>query len=189
MLHFRAATQHQVIGHQGGLQKGYQTIEAANDAWAHGLTTETAYGNGILGPTPTRKQQTRKQPTKAVTSVEEITSRAAGLSLSGDEVNPPGALQWATGTNCQQSLPPFSMDFKHGPMPSISTPVPSYPATYAKNMNLPQSITGPSVQSQASPSMQTISNPWWVVIQGSYPGVYHERYVVHYTLFLYLFYF
>ena len=93
MLHFRAATQHQVIGHQGGLQKGYQTIEAANDAWAHGLTTETAYGNGILGPTPTRKQQTRKQPTKAVTSVEEITSRAAGLSLSGDEVNPPGASQ------------------------------------------------------------------------------------------------
>jgi hypothetical protein len=35
--------------------------------------------------------------------------------------------------------------------------------------------------------MQTISDPWWVVVQGSYPGVYHERYVIHYTLFPYLF--
>ena len=35
--------------------------------------------------------------------------------------------------------------------------------------------------------MQTIGDPWWVVVQGSYPGVYRERYVVHYTPFLYLF--
>jgi hypothetical protein len=185
MLYFRAATQQQVTGHQGGLQKGYQTVDAANDAWAHGLATQTAYGSGKLGPTPTRKRRARKQPTKAAASVEEIASRAAGLSLSGNEVSPPRTSQRVIGANTQRSLPPLSTNFKCGPVPSISTPVQSHPGAYAKTTKLTRSIAGPSVQ--ASPSMQTIGDPWWVVIQGSYPGVYHERYVVHYTLFLYLF--
>ena len=182
MLYSRAATQHQVIGHRGGLQKGYQTIEAANDAWAHGLATQTAYRSGQLGPTTTRKQQTRKKPTKAVASVEEIASRAAGLSLSGNEVSPPRASRQAIGTNAQRSSPLPSTNVKRGPVPSISTPVVtrSHPAVYAKTTKLTQSIAGPSVQSQASPSMQTIGDPWWVVVQGTYPGVYHERYVVYY---------
>jgi hypothetical protein len=181
MLCFRPATQNQVIGHQGGLQKGYQTVEAANDTWAHGLATQSAYGSGILGPTPTRKRQTRKQPAKTVASVEEIALRAAGLSLSCEEVRPRTSRQ----VNAQRSSPSPSTNSKCCPLPSISTPLPSYPAAYAKNTKLTQSVAGPSVQSQASPSMQTISDPWWVVVQGSYPGVYHERYVVHYTLFPY----
>jgi hypothetical protein len=158
MLHFRAATQHQVTGHRGGLQKGYPTVEAANDAWAHGLATQTAYVSGQHGPTPTRKPQTRKRVIE---------------------------------TNDQRSSPPPSTKSKYYPVPSISASAPLSPAAYAKKTKPIQSMASAStsVQSRASPSMQTISDPWWVVVQGSYPGVYRERYVVHYTLFLYLFYF
>lgn len=146
-------------------QQKYNTLQDAQDAWRHALANGTAYASGATGPPLPPPQLV--QP----------------LVLPSARSSPPAY----TPTD----FPAMNRVLEQAARFHIA------PSRVSHVSNASSSSSNLSIQAQAGSSTLSSTLPcnavqarnrskldiWWVVLRGTYPGVYSNRYKFHSALF------